>query len=246
MYIRDEGIICRKIAYSESSWILKIFTPMHGMISLIAKGARRQKSRFGGKTEVFTYGEFQWYESRNSDLHTLTEVAIKDHYQLDKDLDILSNANVMVDLLLKIHSDPRPDLELFDVAKRGVEYLNKTEGSKLDVRFLSRFYLKVLQCEGHGIQFSNCGQCGNAVEKVSRFSTDLGSFICRDCLTDELEDGNAQRLFNFVSLKNEMPTLQELYKIEKFLLDFMGHHFGRELNLKSYDFLDELRKGNHA
>ena len=46
----------------------------------MAKGARRQKSAFAGKLDLFFEAEISIVRSRKSDLHTLAEVVLKNPF----------------------------------------------------------------------------------------------------------------------------------------------------------------------
>ena len=49
--LRTDAIVLRSIRYGEADRILHLYTPDHGRLSAIAKGARRARSRFGARLE---------------------------------------------------------------------------------------------------------------------------------------------------------------------------------------------------
>ena len=51
-------------------------TPAEGRLATVAKGARRHKSPFLGKLDLFYQAEFSFARSRRSGLHTLREVRL--------------------------------------------------------------------------------------------------------------------------------------------------------------------------
>lgn len=73
---RDEGIILRTRPLTETSLIVHWLTPNQGRISTVAKGARRPKSHFKGKLDLFFESQILIQPSRRSDLHTLKETKI--------------------------------------------------------------------------------------------------------------------------------------------------------------------------
>ena len=73
---RTRGIILRTRPLTETSLIVHWLTPDLGRISTVAKGARRAKSTFRGKLDLFFTGDFTFVRSRRSDLHTLREVVV--------------------------------------------------------------------------------------------------------------------------------------------------------------------------
>ncbi len=61
-----------------------------GRIGTVAKGARRPKSAFQGKLDLFHVAEFSFQRSRRSDLHTLREVALTETFsRLRTDVELL-------------------------------------------------------------------------------------------------------------------------------------------------------------
>src|SRR5687767_5106212 len=70
--VSGPAIILQAFPYSDTSKILRLLTREHGLQSVIAKGAFRPKSRFGGVLEPFTDGIASFMLREVRDLHTLT------------------------------------------------------------------------------------------------------------------------------------------------------------------------------
>src|SRR3954452_20445598 len=86
--VRDAGLIMesttaillRKRKLSDTSLIVSWCTDSLGCIQTAAKGARRARSPFAGKLDLFFEAEIQISRSRKSNLHSLTEVALKNPF----------------------------------------------------------------------------------------------------------------------------------------------------------------------
>ncbi|HSE29843.1 MAG TPA: DNA repair protein RecO [Candidatus Saccharimonadales bacterium] len=78
-YFRTEAIILRRTNYGEADRILSIITPDRGKISVIAKGARRPKSKLAGGLELFAVCDINTIEGRG-DLAVVTGAQIKQFY----------------------------------------------------------------------------------------------------------------------------------------------------------------------
>src|SRR5688572_33287793 len=74
---RTTGVVLRTRPLTESSLIVHWLTPELGRVGTIAKGARRPKSPFAGKMDLFYTAEFMFARSRRSDLHILREVSLQ-------------------------------------------------------------------------------------------------------------------------------------------------------------------------
>ena len=60
----------------DTSWIVHWCTAEHGWIKTVAKGARRPRSPFAGKLDLFFDADFEWTAARRGELHLLREVAV--------------------------------------------------------------------------------------------------------------------------------------------------------------------------
>lgn len=87
------GIILRTRPLTETSLIVNWLTAEHGRISTVAKGARKPKSPFAGKLDLFYEAQFSFTRSRKSELHTLREVVLTEtHAPLRQELGWLQQA----------------------------------------------------------------------------------------------------------------------------------------------------------
>jgi len=68
---RATGLILRLRPLTETSLIVNWLTAEGGRIATVAKGARRPKSPFRGKLDLFYEADFSLLRSRRSDLHIL-------------------------------------------------------------------------------------------------------------------------------------------------------------------------------
>jgi len=71
-----KGTIIRRTPLTESSLIINWCTEDHGILKTVAKGARRPKSPFAGKLDLFCEAEFAIIRSKKSDLHPLRKLSL--------------------------------------------------------------------------------------------------------------------------------------------------------------------------
>lgn len=87
------GLILRTRPLTETSLIVQWLTPGFGRIATAARGARRPKSPFLGKLDLFYEADFTFSRSRRSDLHTLREVGLREtHPALRQEIGYLRQA----------------------------------------------------------------------------------------------------------------------------------------------------------
>ena len=81
------GIILRTRPLTETSLIVHWLTPNYGRVATVAKGARRPKSPFLGRLDLFYEADFSFNRSRRSDLHLLREVGLREpHNAIREDI----------------------------------------------------------------------------------------------------------------------------------------------------------------
>ena len=94
------GIILRTRPLTETSLIVNWLTAAQGRISTVAKGARRPKSPFAGKLDLFYEAEFSFTRSRRSDLHALREMNLQEtHAPLRREMGWLQQASYAAALI---------------------------------------------------------------------------------------------------------------------------------------------------
>ena len=87
------GLILRTRPLTDTSLIVHWLTPNFGRIATVAKGARRFKSPFLGKLDLFYLADFSFSCSRRSSLHILREVDLREtHGPLRQNLASLRQA----------------------------------------------------------------------------------------------------------------------------------------------------------
>jgi len=65
--VKTKGIIIKKVNFRETSIILDVLTSEFGVISVIAKGIRKQKSKDTGLLEILNELELNLYKNPNSE-----------------------------------------------------------------------------------------------------------------------------------------------------------------------------------
>ena len=70
---KSKGIVLRSIRYGEADRILDLYTRDSGLVSAIAKGIRRTRSRFGARLEPLSCVDFLAYQGRTLDTLTQAE-----------------------------------------------------------------------------------------------------------------------------------------------------------------------------
>jgi DNA repair protein RecO (recombination protein O) len=123
-----EAILLRKRKFSDTSLIVSWCTESFGCVQTIAKGARRPKSPFAGKLDLFFEAEISIVRSRKSDLHTLTEVALKNPFPgIRSNYLRTQTAAYFVELVEICTERDHHEPELFSLLRRAFGYLDAND-----------------------------------------------------------------------------------------------------------------------
>jgi DNA repair protein RecO (recombination protein O) len=138
-----QGIILRTRPLTETSLIVHWLTPELGRLATVAKGARRPKSSFAGKLDLFYAADFSFSRSRHSDLHTLREVQLREtHTGIRDDVLKLQQAAYAVNLIAQTTESETPLSEIYKLLAGFLGMLCKNEPQSKSVLALE---LKLLQ-----------------------------------------------------------------------------------------------------
>ena len=120
------GLILRTRPLTETSLIVLWLTPDFGRIATVAKGARRPKSPFAGKLDLFYLADFSFSRSRRSDLHNLREVSLREtHKALRQELGCLRQASYCAILVEQTTETETPLPAVYELMRGLLEHLMK-------------------------------------------------------------------------------------------------------------------------
>jgi DNA repair protein RecO (recombination protein O) len=140
------AILLRKRKLSDTSLIISWCTESLGCIQTAAKGARRAKSPFAGKLDLFFEAEIQIARSRKSSLHALTEVALRNPFSgIRKNLRRTQAASYFVELIELCTESDHHEPELFSLLRRAFTFL---DGKDPDLRAILHFETELARIAG--------------------------------------------------------------------------------------------------
>jgi DNA repair protein RecO (recombination protein O) len=139
------GVLLRRIRYSDTSLILTWFTDLHGKIKAIAKGALRPNSAFAGKLDLFFHCDLLLSFSSKTELHGLREVSIKATFEgIRTDYLKTSAASYFVELVEEVTELDHPALEIYRLLLRALGYLDRQNPDTRGVLFFESELCKCL------------------------------------------------------------------------------------------------------
>src|SRR5688572_33231659 len=106
-----DAIVLHVQDYLESSRIVRLATREHGVQSVLARGARRPRSKFGSSLDLFASGVAQFTLKPGRDLSNLPGFAVTgSRMGIAADRDRFAGASALADLAARFaHADPHDD-----------------------------------------------------------------------------------------------------------------------------------------
>ena len=121
--IRTKALVLRRTNFGEADRIINFLTE-HGVISCIAKGVRKEKSKLAGAVELFCLSEIIVHEGRNNRLGTLTSAKMLGAYtNIVYNLPELELASFVIKKISG-PAENSTDSEYFDLLKQILAALN--------------------------------------------------------------------------------------------------------------------------
>lgn len=140
------AILLRKRKFSDTSLIVSWCTDSLGCIQTVAKGARRAKSPFAGKLDLFFEAEIQIARSKRSTLHTLREVALKNPFAgIRETYSRMQVASYFVELIELCTESDHHDAAMFALLRRAFAYLSTNDPT---LRVLTHFETELARIAG--------------------------------------------------------------------------------------------------
>jgi len=116
----------RKRKLSDTSLIISWCTDSLGVIQTVARGARRPRSPFRGRLDLFFEAEISIAKSRRSNLHTLREVAVVNPFaEIRNDHRRTQAASYFVELIEVCTETEHHEPEIFRLLQRAFGYLHE-------------------------------------------------------------------------------------------------------------------------
>jgi DNA repair protein RecO (recombination protein O) len=150
------AILLRKRKLSDTSLIVSWCTESLGCVQTVAKGARRPRSPFTGKLDLFYEADISIATSRKSNLHTLREVALTNPFPGIRDkLARTQTAAYFVELIEVCTESDHHEPEMFTLLQRAFGYLDSNEPAQRTVDFFEQELARIAGVHDHRALKSN-------------------------------------------------------------------------------------------
>jgi DNA repair protein RecO len=254
--LKTHCFLLKKQPYSESSFLLQVFAENHGLISILAKGMRKNKERQDILLNTLNEFEVIISEPATPGLYTLNELCLVNEYPADLPLETWICAQAGAELLTKLLI-PQDEIPPFYLALR--QYLTYQKAVTANpIAIFWRFTLHIIKLLGVPVVLNQCADChcltgsrslyGDTViegKSICAYRADTGQLICNDC---QLNYGTVHRLTpECISILELIPVIGNylndlsisaecLNQLNHFFLHYLSCQFHQPIHLKSLDY----------
>lgn len=177
-----DAIVLHGMEYLESSRIFRLLTRDGGVQAVIAKGARRPKSRFGAALDLFAQGSAQLLLKSGRDLQTLTAFDVaRARSALAEDLGRFNGAAAIAEVVLRFaHDDSGP--EFFAIVERALDEVAAAPPGTARERTAGAIW-RIVAALGFTPSLDDCSICHApvAVAEAVLFHHRAGGILCDRC-----------------------------------------------------------------
>ncbi len=230
--IETVATILSTIPYGETSKVARLATRELGVVSVIAKGARRPKSRFGAALQVLSDGAATILLARHSDLHTLTGFDVaRLHSDLAANIERYAVASVLGELMLRFSPHER-QVGIYDFFRHALDVVEAVPADAVAVLGLRSIWGLVKQL-GFAPSLEACARDGAVVDwthDAVPFSPAHGGVLCGPCAgaveASRLTRRDVRDLDAMIHGRDDLPVLDDRYLAahRRLLERYLRHH----------------------
>jgi DNA repair protein RecO (recombination protein O) len=181
--VETPAIVLHAFDYSETSRILRLATRHAGVQSVIARGARRAKSRFGSAVDLFAQGNAELHLREGRDLQTLAAFDVTlARPALAEDLGRFTGASAVAEIVLRFAAADEEHPELFDLLAAHLDRIAAaTRAQATETALAASWHL--LSALGFAPALRSCAVCDTPLEadRPHPFHAPLGGLLCEAC-----------------------------------------------------------------
>ena len=241
--IQSDAIVLSAIRYGETSKIVRLATRDHGVISAIAKGASRPKSRFGGALQVLSNGLAHWIPPRHGELNTLTAFDLtRLPIRLGESLPRYAAALALSEVVQRFASTEH-DPSVFESVGAGLARLEGAPDADIEAEGIRALWM-VLGVLGFSPAVEACVLDGTVVTHGERFafSASEGGALCDQCAHSRaahwLDRSDYDDLVALLDGGAALPSLDERHATahRRLLARFVQHQVAEGADLPALEF----------
>ncbi|HEX2735194.1 MAG TPA: DNA repair protein RecO [Polyangiaceae bacterium] len=180
--VSTDALLLRKVAFRDSDAMLTLFTPEHGKISALARGAARSQRRFGGALEPIHTLRVDLVTRRHEHFELGACQLLRTRLGLTQSLERVEAAGKALGWIRQAAMDRSPEPLVWQLILQLLDRLDAAEA--IDCQHaLAALGLGLLTAWGWGLELDQCVRCGRVCPEQRAAYVDVaaGGVICSQC-----------------------------------------------------------------
>ncbi len=177
-----DAIVLHAMDYLESSRILRIATRDAGVVSVVARGARSSRKRFGSAIDLFAEGQVQMQTKPGRDMHTLVAFDVtRARPQLAEELSRFTAASALIECVIRVVQDEAAPRVFEDLAA-SLDMIAAAAPDETTTVTLGALWRLVAEV-GFTPVLDRCAECHRPIDSAAdaTFSHAAGGTLCDTC-----------------------------------------------------------------
>ena len=177
-----EAIVLHAFDYLESSRIIRLLTREAGVQSVLARGARKSRGRYGSALDLFAEGSAQLYVKPNRDLHNLAGFEIsRTRSELAEDIGRFTAASTVAELALRFAGEEASQ-HLYDTVVDVLDRIARSGPDRTIEDGLAACW-RIVSALGFTPELSSCAMCHTPLREAddATFLHSSGGIVCPGC-----------------------------------------------------------------
>lgn len=180
--LATDAIVLHAFDYLESSRIIRLLTRDAGVQSVLARGARKSRARYGSALDLFAEGTAQLYVKPNRELHNLSSFELtRSRSELACDIGRFTAASVIAELALRFVGEEGNPL-LYDTVADSLDRLSQSSPATTVEDGLAGCW-RIISALGFTPELTSCALCHTPLRDAddAAFSHAAGGIVCPSC-----------------------------------------------------------------
>jgi DNA repair protein RecO (recombination protein O) len=179
--LKSRAIVLSRENFGEADRYIQLFTRDWGMITVLAKSARKSKRRYVGGMDLFCHNEIVLRGDPRGNPYLVELTVLNAFTGLRDDLDRMMTAGKVVQWVRRLSNTAVTMPGVYSLLGQTLALMEKTAPERLPLLRLI-FQIKLLDQIGIKPRMDACARCSETVGSSGVFDLDAGGLLCQGCV----------------------------------------------------------------
>ncbi len=182
-YLTD-AINLKNYPLNDDDLIVMMFSKTKGLISAVAKGAKKPKSKLGARIQMFIANTILLFEGRNLDIISQAQslnTFSKIRYDMNKLTYSMYISEIISSLCSKEYNKDENSEIIYNLIFNSYNKIANSQNLEEIIITTLKFQLKIMDILGWGLDFTTCTVCQKELNSDIYYCQNYSGFLCEQC-----------------------------------------------------------------